>query len=374
MSNTLQQISLGKQGFVTSEQGIGMMEIGIIMMRGIDLYGKPSGTVDVTALMQRCVDNGVTLFDTAKMYQNLWGYMFGSSFCLAESSERRMRDGLAATAGKSQVATKIHPPCDKARVKKACYQSCKDLGVECIDLYYLHRIDPHYPIELSMEAMNELKAEGKIKYVGLCEASASTIRRAHAVCALTCVQMEWSLYARDIEDEILPLCAELGIGIVAYSPIARGLLADSSIDTAKLSGMDYRKMAKVGYVSKDGERELARALETLARSKGVSLANLSLAWLHKKGRDMLKGAGVVPIPGTGNPAHMEENVRAVALSYALTDADMQAIETCVPKEAMRGLDRYGAPPYRKFLFDVENNIPLSDFTEREGNGAAVAPK
>ena len=321
--------------------------------------------------MKRCVDNGVTLFDTAKMYQNLWGAVFGHSCCLADSGERKMRDGLALTAGRSQVATKIHPPCDKARIKKACYQSCNDLNVECIDLYYLHRIDPNYPIELSMEAMNELKAEGKIKYVGICEASAATIRRAHAVCPLTCIQMEWSLYARDLEDEIVPLCAELGIGIVAYSPIARGLLADTTLDMAQVSGMDFRKLAKIGYAAKDGERNLARSLETLAKAKGVSLANLSLAWLHRKGRDALNGAGVVPIPGTGNPVHMEENVRAVALSYKLTDDDMQAIETCVPREAMRGLDRFGAPNYRKSLFDVEKNVPLDDFNAGRGN--AVAP-
>ena len=198
-------------------------------------------------------------------------------------------------------------------------------------------------------------------YVGLSEASAATIRRAHAVCPLTCVQMEWSLYARDLEAEIVPLCAELGIGIVAYSPMGRGLLADTSLEFSAMGGMDFRKMAKVGYAAKEGERDLARALEALAQKKGVALPTLSLAWLHKKGRDALKGAGCVPIPGTGNPSHMEENVQAVPLSYALTESDMAEIEACVPFTAMEGVARYGTPEYAKRLFTVEENISVDDW-------------
>ena len=120
-------------------------------------------------------------------------------------------------------------------------------------------------------------------------------------------------------------------------------------------------MGKVGYASKEGERDLARALEQLAKSKGVALATLSLAWLHKKGREALKGAGVVPIPGTGNPAHMRENSKAVALSYTLSEADMGAIEECVPKSAMQGVERYGAENYRKRLWDVEENVSLQEW-------------
>ena len=189
------------------------------------------------------------------------------------------------------------------------------------------------------------------------------------MCPLTCVQMEWSLYARDLEDEIVPLCAELGIGIVAYSPMGRGLLADTSLDVSQLGSMDFRKMGKVGYASKPGERELAKSLEALAKRKNVSLPVLSLAWLHKKGRDALKGAGVVPIPGTGNPAHMEENVKAVPLSYSLTEEDMQEIETCVPKVAMDGLPRYGGS-FAKQLFTVEKNISLDEWKKT----AEVAPQ
>ena len=275
--SSLKQLPLGKQGFITSEQGIGMMSIGITM-GSKDLYGKRNdiSIQAVTALMQRCLEAGVTHFDTAQIYRNVWGMFVGSWFCLADSSERKMKAGLAACEG-WQVATKVPPPGGKANVKKACYQSCTDMGVACIDLYYLHRIDPKTPIEVSMEAMNELIAEGKIKYVGLSEASAATIRRAHAVCPLTCVQMEWSLYARDLEAEIVPLCAELGIGIVAYSPVGRGMLADTSLDVSQMGGMDFRKMGKVGYAAADGERDLARALEQLAKRKGVALPVISLA-------------------------------------------------------------------------------------------------
>ena len=365
------QLPLGKQGFVTSEQGIGMMSVGITV-GSKDLYGKKNDTsVDgVTTLIKRCLASGVTHFDTAQAYVNLWTMLLGrAAMCLGNSSEKAMSAGLAATKGNWQVTTKVPPPGDKAHVKNACYKSCSDLGVDCIDLYYLHRIDVRIPIEITMEAMNELIVEKKIKYVGISEASAATIRRAHAVCPLTCVQMEWSLYARDLEDEIVPLCAELGIGIVAYSPMGRGLLADTSLDVSQLGSMDFRKMGKVGYASKPGERELAKSLEALAKRKNVSLPVLSLAWLHKKGRDALKGAGVVPIPGTGNPAHMEENVKAVPLSYSLTEEDMQEIETCVPKVAMDGLPRYGGS-FAKQLFTVEKNISLDEWKKT----AEVAPQ
>ena len=134
-----------------------------------------------------------------------------------------MRLGLAASKGKWQVVTKVSPSGTKPHVKKACL----DLGVNYIDLYYLHRIDPSIAIEVTMDAMNELISEGKMKDVAISEALVSTIRRAHAVCPLTCVQMEWSLCSRDLEDEIVPLCAELGIGIVAYSPMGLGMLVDT---------------------------------------------------------------------------------------------------------------------------------------------------
>ena len=369
MASAIKQLPLGRQGFVTSEQGIGMMSVGITM-GSTDLYGKKTAdAAEVSALMTRCVEAGVTHFDTAQQYKNIWGMMLGSRFCLADSSERKMKAGLAANVGRWQVATKVFPPCDKDRVKSMCYQSCRDLGVECIDLYYLHRIDRHTPVEVSMEAMNELIAEGKIKYVGISEASVATIRRAHAVCPLTCVQMEWSLYARDIEEEIVPVCAELGIGIVAYSPIGRGMLADTSLDVTKMSSMDFRRMGKVGYASREGERDLANALEQLATAKGVALPTLSLAWLHKKGREALKGAGIVPIPGTGNPMHMEENARAVPLSYALTDDDMSKIENCVPKSAMAGVERYGGN-FRKALWDVEKNVTLDEWNAKQGSGTS----
>jgi len=360
----LNQLPLGKQGFVTSEQGIGMMSVGITVGKK-DLYGKSNDiTVNgVSALIERCVDAGVTHFDTAQAYKNLWSMVVGPWFFLANSSEQKMKPGLASTKGKWQVATKVPPPGAKSHVKEACYQSCRDLGVECIDLYYLHRIDAKIPIEVTMEAMKELITERKIKYVGISEASASTIRRAHAVCPLTCVQMEWSLYSRDLEDEIVPLCAELGIGIVAYSPMGRGMLADTSLSVSKMGFMDFRKMGKVGYATKEGERELARALEQLAKDRGVSSATLSLAWLQKKGRDALEGAGIVPIPGTGNPAHMEENVKAVPLSYTLTEEDMQAIEECVPKSAMEGVPRYGGN-FAKDVFSVENNISLGEWKSK----------
>jgi aryl-alcohol dehydrogenase-like predicted oxidoreductase len=153
---------------------------------------------------------------------------------------------------------------------------------------------------------------------------------------------------------------ELGIGIVAYAPMGRGLLADTSLNTETMSRMDFRKMGGVGYAVKSGERELAYSLEALAKEKKVALGTLSLAWVHKKGREALKGAGVVPIPGTGNPNHMEENATAVALSYTLSDKDMEAIEACVPRNAMEHLPRYGGGLGER-VFTKENNISLEEW-------------
>ena len=205
-----------------------------------------------------------------------------------------MRLGLAAAKCKWQIATKVSPPRTKDHVKNACYQSCLGLGIKCINLYYLHRIDPSILFVVTMDAMNELIREGNIKYVRVSEACGSTIRRAHAVCPLTCVQMEWSLYSRELEDEIVPLCAELGIGIVAYSPMGQGMLADTSLSISNMRFMDFRKMGKVGYASKNGERELAKALQELATSWDVSLATLSLAWLQK--RVVMRLVGQVSYP------------------------------------------------------------------------------
>ena len=357
----MKQIPLGTQGFTTSEQGLGMMSVGITMGKR-DLYGKRNDVSNeaVAELLSRSIKAGVTHFDTAQIYTNLIGMMLGSWFPTSNSAEKRMKLGLWRNKGKWQVATKVMKSGKKKVVKNMCYRSLKTMGIDCIDLYYVHRVDPKVPIEITMEAMNELIAEGKIKYVGLSEASAETIRRAHAVCPLTCVQMEWSLYSRELEDEIVPLCAELGIGIVAYAPMGRGLLADTSLNTETMSRMDFRKMGGVGYAVKSGERELAYSLEALAKEKKVALGTLSLAWVHKKGREALKGAGVVPIPGTGNPNHMEENATAVALSYTLSDKDMEAIEACVPRNAMEHLPRYGGGLGER-VFTKENNISLEEW-------------
>jgi aryl-alcohol dehydrogenase-like predicted oxidoreductase len=359
----MKQIQLGTLGFTTSEQGLGMMSVGITMGKR-DLYGKMNDVSNkgVAELISRAIKAGVTHFDTAQIYTNISGMMLGSWFPTSNSAEKRMKLGLSLNRGKYQVATKVMKSGKKKDVKNMCYRSLKAMGIDCIDLYYVHRIDPKIPIEVTMEAMNELIAEGKIKYVGLSEASAETIRRAHAISPLTCVQMEWSLYSRELEDEIVPLCAELGIGIVAYAPMGRGLLADTSLDPQKMSRMDFRKMGGVGYAVKEDERNLAKSLETLAKEKNVPLGTLSLAWVHKKGRDALNGAGVVPIPGTGNPNHMEENAKAVALSYILDDADMVAIESCVPRKAMENLPRYGGGLGER-VFTKENNISLAQWNK-----------
>ena len=167
----LKQLQLGKQGFSTSEQGIGMMSIGITFGKK-DLYGKRNDVivVGVSKLIHRCVEAGVKHFDSAQAYKNLWYIFVGSWFFLENSSERKMRPDLAAAKCKWQIATKVSPPRTKDHVKNACYQSCLGLGIKCINLYYLHRIDLSILFVVTMDAMNELIKEGKIKYVRVSEA------------------------------------------------------------------------------------------------------------------------------------------------------------------------------------------------------------
>lgn len=214
--------------------------------------------------------------------------------------------------------------------------------------------------------MNELKAEGKLKYVGLSESSAATIRRAHKVCPLTCVQLEWSLWARDLEDsDILPTLRELGIGMVVYSPLGRGMLT-ATVKTEELGGMDFRKMGKVGYVAKESNKTTLDALKALADAKGISCGELAIAWLHKYGSEQMASNGIVPIPGTSKMEHMESNLNAVAIAKTLTEADMDAIEKAVPKsEFSDPMNRYGD----KRIWACDNNISVDEYESKLGERA-----
>jgi aryl-alcohol dehydrogenase-like predicted oxidoreductase len=225
-------------------------------------------------------------------------------------------------------------------VREAVDKSLARLGVDHIDLYYAHRVDPNVPIEETVGAMAELVQAGKVRYLGLSEACAASIRRAHAVHPITALQSEWSLWTRDIEAEILPTCRELGIGIVPFSPLGRGFLTGSVTSIDNLAANDMRRSLP-RFDSENLDRNLAIVdkLSALATERGVTAGQLALAWVQRQGDD------VVPIPGTKRIKYLEENVAAAQLE--LTPDDLAAIAATAPADAVAG-DRY-RPEMQKLI-------------------------
>jgi aryl-alcohol dehydrogenase-like predicted oxidoreductase len=214
-------------------------------------------------------------------------------------------------------------------VKRVCDASLERLGTDYIDLYYQHRIDPAVPIEETVGAMAELVTAGKVRYIGLSEASPDVIRRAHATHPLSAVQSEYSLWTRDPEAEVLPTLRELGIGLVAYSPLGRGFLTGQIRSLDDLSEDDWRRSnPRFQEEALRQNVELADRVRELAVERGVTPAQLALAWVHAKGSD------IVPIPGTKRPARLEENAASVVVE--LSDADVAALDQAVPADAVVG--------------------------------------
>ena len=220
-------------------------------------------------------------------------------------------------------------------VKQALDASLKRLGVDHIDLYYQHRVDPETPIEDTVGAMAELVKAGKVKYLGLSEAAPSTIRRAHKVHPITALQTEYSLWERHVEDEILPTVRELGIGFVPYSPLGRGFLTGRIKDTSKLDSKDMRatRYPRFSGEAFDKNMILVERLEAIAQRKGATASQLALAWVLAQGED------VIPIPGTKRRQYLEEN--AAAVDIKLTEADLEELEAAMPLNEIVG-DRYNA--------------------------------
>jgi len=217
-------------------------------------------------------------------------------------------------------------------VRAACEGNLKRLGVDCVDLYYQHRIDKKVPIEVTMGELKKLVEEGKIKYIGLSEASASTIRRAHAVHPITAVQLEWSLWCRDVEEDVIPTCRELGIGIVAYSPLGRGFLSSGAKLVESLSEQDYRKyLPRFQPENLDKNAQIFERVNAMAARKGCTPSQLALAWVHHQGND------VCPIPGTTKIENFNQNVGAVSMK--LTADEIAELESYAAVGEVLG-DRY----------------------------------
>jgi aryl-alcohol dehydrogenase-like predicted oxidoreductase len=307
-----------------SAQGLGCMGMSWA-------YSTDRDDNESVATIHRALDLGVTLLDTANVYGE------GVNERLVGSAIKGRRDevvlatkfGIVTTPGSSQAVRG-----DAAYVRQCCEESLTRLGVDHIDLYYAHRVDPIVPIEETFGALAELVAEGKVRYLGISEAKADSIRRAHAVHPITALQSEWSLWTRGIEDEVVPTCRELGIGIVPFSPLGRGFLTGALTSHSQLTEGDMRvAFPRFTEENFDANLALVRALQVVAEQKGVTPGQLALAWVQAKGAD------VVPIPGTKRRKYLEENVAAVGIE--LSTEDIKAIESAVPVAAVAG-DRYPA--------------------------------
>jgi aryl-alcohol dehydrogenase-like predicted oxidoreductase len=310
--------------------------LGLGCMGMSEFYGT-SDEGEAIATLHRALDLGVTFLDTADMYGPFTNEQLVGR-AIAGSQHGRDQVQLATKFGNERLpdGTRVGINGRPEYVRAACDASLARLGVDVIDLYYQHRVDKSVPIEETVGAMAELVAAGKVRHLGLSEASAATIRRAHAVHPITALQSEYSLFTRDVEDEILPTIRELGIGLVPYSPLGRGLLTGTITETGGAAGDgDFRRSAY--FPRFQGEAltsnlALVDNVRAVAEEKGVTPGQVALAWVLAQGPD------VVPIPGTKRQRYLEENVGAAGV--VLTDDDLVALEKAVPRDAVAG-DRYG---------------------------------
>jgi aryl-alcohol dehydrogenase-like predicted oxidoreductase len=322
---TMETRRLGSQGLEVSAQGLGCMGMS-------EFYG-PGDEAESVATIHRALNLGVTFLDTADMY----GPFTNEELVGRATRGRRNEVVLATKFGVVRSADDPRVRSISGRpeyVRQAAEGSLRRLGVDHIDLYYQHRVDPSVPIEETVGAMGRLVEEGKVRFLGLSEAGAETIRRAHGVHPITALQSEYSLWSRDIEDDIIPTLRELGIGLVAYSPLGRGFLTGRFTSIDDLPEDDFRRTSP-RFQGENFQKnlDLVKQIEEIAAAKGCSASQLALAWVHAQGGD------VVPIPGTKRRKYLEEN--AAALDVHLTPDDLARIEEVAPKGVAAG-ERYAA--------------------------------
>ena len=319
---------LGKGGLAVSEIGLGCMGMSWAY-----------GTVDeaeAAATLERALELGVNFFDTADVYGPF------TNEVLVGKALRRVRDRvvIATKFGNKRGPDGLPAPPDgrPEYVREACDASLKRLGVDCIDLYYQHRVDPKTPIEETVGAMAELVRAGKVRFLGLSEASPRTIRRAHAVHPIAALQTEYSLWSREPEDEILPTVRELGIGFVAYSPLGRGFLTGKIASPDQLEASDFRRHAPRFQAENFSRNQpIVAELRRMAAARGVTPGQLALAWVMARGED------IVPIPGTKRRRYLEENVAAAEIR--LSSEELRRLDSIAPRGATAG-ERYAPAAMR----------------------------
>jgi len=322
----MKMVPLGGSGLSVSQLGFGCMGLA-------EFYGEALANAEAEKVLDAALDRGVNFFDTADMYgsgrneEQLKGFL-----------KRRRKDVVIATKfaiRRGPDGALIGLSNDPAYIRQACEASLKRLGVDRIDLYYMHRRDPSVPVEDSVGAMADLVKAGKVGALGLSEVTAATLEKASNVHPIAALQSEYSIFTRDVEAEMIPTCRRLGVALVAYSPLGRGILTGAYRSEKDFSKGDYRMAGNPRFADGALQKnlELVDKISAIAERKGATLAQIALAWTMAKGDD------VIPIPGTKKIARLEENVGSTRI--ALSKDDIAAIESAAPPGAVAG-DRYNA--------------------------------